>query len=274
MNTSRILNITRKDLFEVTRNKAVWTPMLVVPLFFVILLPVGFSLAIRYIPPEQMQSMNQLQSWVAGLPLSMQNLVSGLTPAQQMGIMILGVFMAPMFLVMPMMFSSIIAAESFAGEKERKTLEGLLYTPASDLELFAGKTLAAVIPAVVIAWFSFGLYCLVVIVATVGIMPAGWFPLDGWYPLIFWVTPAVAALGTMFTVLISARVNTFMEAYQSGSALVILVLGLVAGQMTGFLFLDLLTGFIVGCVVLGIDFVLLRVCLHLFRRNRLIATVG
>lgn len=268
------MTITRKDLFEVTRNKAVWTPMLVVPLFFVVLLPIGFSLAVRYIPPEQMQSMNQMQTLIAGMPDSLQTILIGLTPSQQMGMMILGILMAPMFLVMPMMFSSIIAAESFAGEKERKTLEGLLYTPATDLELFAGKTLAAIIPAMVIAWFSFGLYTLVVIVATHGVMPAGWFPLDGWYPLVFWVTPAIAALGTMFTVLISARVNTFMEAYQSGSALVILVLGLVAGQLSGLLFLDLLTGFLVGCVVMVVDFILLRVCLSNFRRNRLITTVG
>jgi ABC-2 type transport system permease protein len=273
MNTSRVLNITRKDLFEVSRNKAVWTPMLVVPLFFIVLLPVGFSLAMRFIPPDQLQSMNNMQGWMQSMPPQMHLLLDGLTPTQQMGMMILGLFMAPMFLVMPMMFSSIIAAESFAGEKERKTLEGLLYTPATDLELFLGKTLAAVIPAILIAWLSFGLYVIAIAVGTNSIMPAGWFPLEGWYPLIFWVTPGIAALGTMFTVLISARVNTFMEAYQSGSALVILVLGLVAGQMSGLLYLDLLTGFLIGCGVWVIDIILLRVCLGMFRRNRLIAAV-
>ena len=34
----------------------------------------------------------------------------------------LGYLFAPMFLIMPLMLSSIIAAESFAGERERKTL--------------------------------------------------------------------------------------------------------------------------------------------------------
>lgn len=132
MNASRVLNITRKDLFEVSRNRAVWTPMLVVPLFFIILLPVGFSLAMRFVPPDQLQSMNNMQGWLQSMPPKMHLLLDGLSATQQMGMMILGLFMAPMFLMMPMMFSSIIAAESFAGEKERKTLEGLLYTPATD----------------------------------------------------------------------------------------------------------------------------------------------
>jgi ABC-type Na+ efflux pump permease subunit len=42
------------------------------------------------------------------------------------------------------MVSSVLAADSFAGEKERKTLEALLYTPTTDRELFTAKLLEAV----------------------------------------------------------------------------------------------------------------------------------
>lgn len=45
----------------------------------------------------------------------------------------------------PITFSLVIALESFVGEKERLTLEPLLASPLSDLELFLGKFLASLI---------------------------------------------------------------------------------------------------------------------------------
>ena len=45
------------------------------------------------------------------------------------------------------MISSVVAASSFVGEKERKTLESLLYTPIDIASLFWGKLLSAFIPA-------------------------------------------------------------------------------------------------------------------------------
>jgi ABC-2 type transport system permease protein len=273
MKTRRIMTLAKKDLTEVFRNKAVWAPMLVVPLVFVVLLPIGFSMIGNLGRDSLTTSFNQMSSWMITMPASMQAVLSGKSPLQLMLVFLLGIFMAPMFLIMPMMFSSIIAAESFAGEKERKTLESLLYTPATDRELFLGKTLAAVIPAIVISWFSFLVYTLVVNLFTNGIMGKVWFPLEGWYPLVFLVTPAIAVLGTMGTVLVSARVNTFMEAYQSGASLVLLVLALVAGQMTGLLYLNLITAILVGLIVCIVDAILFQFCIRMFKRNRLIITV-
>ncbi len=59
------------------------------------------------------------------------------------------------------MLSCIIAAEAFVGEKERKTLEALLYTPATDGELFLGKALAALIPGIVYTWVNFAIFAVV-----------------------------------------------------------------------------------------------------------------
>lgn len=46
----------------------------------------------------------------------------------------------------PMSFSLVIALETFAGEKERKSLEPLLATPLTNTQLYIGKMLAAIIP--------------------------------------------------------------------------------------------------------------------------------
>ena len=67
-------------------------------------------------------------------------------------VLILVYFFAPFYLILPLMVASVIAADSFAGEKERKTLEALLYTPTTDGELFLAKMLSAWTPAVAVAW--------------------------------------------------------------------------------------------------------------------------
>lgn len=271
MNVRRIINLARKDLLEVKGNRAVWMPMLIVPLFFVVGLPLLFSLITTQVGTSPQDSLEELQSFMVRMPPQMAALLEGRNGAQQMMIYLIGIFMAPMFLIMPLMFSSIVAAESFAGEKERKTLEGLLYTPASDMELFLGKSLAAVTPAVLIAWVGFVVYTVMVNLMTNSAMGGPWFPLPSWYPMVFIVTPAVAFLGTMFTVLISARVKTFMEAYQNGAMLVLLVLGLMAGQMSGVLYLGVEAGLIVGALCWLVDLVLFRVCVRMFKRSRWIS---
>jgi ABC-type Na+ efflux pump permease subunit len=66
--------------------------------------------------------------------------------------------MAPLFLIIPLMVSSVIAADSFAGEKERKTMEALLYTPTTDRELFVAKLLSGWLAALAVALVGFVLY--------------------------------------------------------------------------------------------------------------------
>ncbi|HEX6606219.1 MAG TPA: ABC transporter permease subunit [Chloroflexia bacterium] len=58
----------------------------------------------------------------------------------------------------PVSFSLMIALESFAGEKERNTLEALLSTPLSDRTLYLGKLLAALIPPLAASYLSMSLY--------------------------------------------------------------------------------------------------------------------
>jgi ABC-2 type transport system permease protein len=53
------------------------------------------------------------------------------------------------FLILPAVIPLAIAAYSIIGEKEQGSLEPLLATPISDLELFLGKALASVIPGLV-----------------------------------------------------------------------------------------------------------------------------
>ncbi len=274
MSSKRIFAITKKDLLEVLQNKAAWVPLIVVPIFFVILIPLAIMLLPRYLPisPEEMMPAYQLKGFLENLPASMTTILNGLESIETMQVLIMGYMFAPMFLIFPLMISTIIASESFAGERERKTVEALLYTPASDAELFIGKALAAFLPALAVTWVSFILYAVVLNITGFPIFERLWFPLSTWYPLLFWVTPAVALLGIAFTVLISARTPTFMGAYQTSGSLVLLVLGLVAGQASGVLYLSVGIGMLVGLFFWVLAGLLTYFAIRTFNRSKLIAS--
>ncbi len=106
----------------------------------------------------------------------------------------------------------------------------------------------------------------------VAVMGRVWFPPAPWWPLMLWVAPAVAALGVAATVLISTRVRTFMEAYQMSASLVVLVLALMAGQITGVLYLSPPTALAVGLALWLVDGILIGLGVRTSRREALLST--
>ncbi len=276
MNWRTIKTIAGKDIKEATQNKSVWLPILIVPLIFVVLLPVGMTLAIGSSAATEANPLNDpdFAMFMERMPQFLSDLIEGLDSAQSGIVLLLGYLFAPFFLIMPLMFSTVIASESFAGERERKTVEALLYTPATDTELFLGKVLAALVPALLITWGGFLAYSVVVNVAAYSVMGRIWFPLPSWYPLILWVSPAISLLGIAVTVLISGKVQTFMGAYQSSGSLVLLVLALLAGQATGVLYLSVPVVLLIGLVLFLVDAVLMYYAIRTFNRDRLLASSG
>ena len=125
-------------------------------------------------------------------------------------------------------------------------------------------------PSILVTWASFLVYIVVLNVGGYPLFGYIWFPLPSWYPMVFWVSPAFAALGVGATVLISAKVQTFMGAYQASGALVLLVLGLFVGQASGLVYLSGLVGMIIGFVVWLAAGVLFFLAIQQFNRKTLL----
>jgi hypothetical protein len=273
MNARILKTIVLKDLREVLRNTGAWVPAVIVPLIFMILMPLGVILIPRLVPgvAESLsgpQGFEQIKQYVTPF---MGNALDGLNMQEAWITLTVGYMLAPFLLMMPLMLSTIIGAESFVGERERKTLEALIYTPATDAELFFSKVIASVVPAVLLAWVCFLLYGIVANVAAWPVMGRIWFPLINWWPLMLWLTPAIATLGMAVAVLISVRARTFMEAYQMSGSLVVLVLALLAGQVSGVLFLSPLVTLLVGLLVWIADAVMIWFGVKTFARPSLLA---
>jgi len=271
VNRRIIAAIMEKDLREVSRNRIAVIGAVILAVIFAVVLPVLITqmAAITIGTPDQppFEEVEEI------IPPQLLELMEQLSPAELPIVLFLGYLFAPLFLVLPLMLSSIIAAEAFVGEKERKTLEPLIYTPATDLELFAGKVLASAVPATLYAWANFAIYAIVVNLAGWPVMGRLWFPTDTWWVLMLWVVPAVATLGVSATVLISARVNTFMEAYQASGALVLIILVLLMGQIFGLIFLSPAVLLVVGFLFFALDAVLIWFGVRVFARSELIARI-
>src|SRR5690606_18550844 len=151
----------------------------------------------------------------------------GLDPAQQVVVLGLVYLLAPLFLIVPLMVASVLAADSFAGEKERGTLEALVYSPISDRDLMLAKMLSAWLPAVVVGCICFVVYCVTANVAAWPTMGRVFMPTTMWLVLLVWVMPAAAAVGLGTSVIVSSRVRTFQEAYQLGGVVVLPIVALM-----------------------------------------------
>ena len=269
MNTRAIRAIIRKDLTVLLRSKGVLIPLIIVPVMIFVALPALSTLAptLVNIPGA---NLSDIGSFLERMPVGLQAQLSGYDQIQQITILILVYIFAPLYLVVPLMVASVIAADSFAGEKERKTLEALLYTPTTDQELFSAKMLSAWLPAIGVALGGFVVYALVVNLSSWQVMGRVFFPNLMWVVLVLWVAPAVAALGLGTMVLVSSRVSGFQEAYQLGGAVVIPIVILVVGQATGVMYFSTGLVLLLGLVIWAVDAAILWFGIRIFRRGELI----
>lgn len=269
MNRRALRAIIRKDLTTVIRSRGVMIPMIVVPLIFFILIPVLTSLAPNLVNVPG-ANLTEFETFLERMPGGLQQELAPYNLEQSIIVMMVVYVFAPMFLIVPLMVSSVIAADSFAGEKERGTIEALLYTPLSDQELFLAKLLAAWIPAAVVSLVGFVIYTLAANLAGWRTMGEIFFPNWMWVALVVWVSPAVAGLGLSTMVLVSSRVKGFQEANQIGGVIVLPILLLVIGQTTGVMYFNVPLVLLLGMIIWVVDAVLFWIGVRTFARERLI----
>lgn len=118
-----------------------------------------------------------------------------------------------------------IACGQFAGEKERGILTPLLASPASNVAIFGGKVLGAIIPPLIYASVADLVYVISLAVflgpGTVALLPA-WLSAS-----MVVLVPAVACFGASVASLISSRVRTYNAAQQVSGLLLMPLWGVV-----------------------------------------------
>ncbi|WP_145320468.1 ABC transporter permease [Paenibacillus xylanexedens] len=259
-NRQAIRALVRKDIRSVTASVQLWLPMLIVPLIIGIIMPSALLWAASRMELRSLGNISFLLESLDSLTHSGQipQLASMPTDNHRIVYYLAMYMFAPLFLIIPVMASSILTANSFAGEKERKTLEGLLFAPISMDTLFKGKVLAALIPSILLSWVTFLIYGLIANILMYPMFGTLMFPNLNWMILVLWVVPACSLMVILLNVLISAKVRGFQEAYQLGGLVVIPLIALVAGQASGMLLIGPWMLLMIGAVLMLISVVLLR----------------
>ena len=261
--------VFKKDLSEVARNWEVMAPMIILPVVITVLIPAMVALV-----PDSMNGSNNgnlIDTIFPNLPEAVRQTLSSYPKGLQVTYIMLVYFFAPFFLIIPLMVSGVIASDSFAGEKERKTIEALLAAPFTDSELLMGKILAAFAPSMGVTLLGFTLYTVMVDALTLGRFGFLLLPNLTWLVMILCLAPAASLLGIGATVIISSRVKGFREAQQLSALMVVPVLALLFGQASGFLIMGPTVLLVLTILVLVVDAALFGVGVSLFNREKILS---
>jgi ABC-type Na+ efflux pump permease subunit len=266
VNLRGVAALVRKDLLEVVSSVQVMIPLVALPLVFMTVMPTILIIVLRDMPLDQ-GTLELVQFAPPGLlPVA--------SPRAQIVYLSVVYLFAPFFMIVPVMVASIIAANSFAGEKERRTLEGLLYTPLSDLELMLGKIVAAFVPAIVAAWLAFMIYAVIVNVLAWPLFGAVFFPTSNWWAMVLTLVPAASFFVVMLIVAVSSRARGYQEANSISGLLVLPIILAILGQASGSIYLGVGLVLLVAAAFALADLVMLRIITRAFSRERVVSYLG
>jgi ABC-2 type transport system permease protein len=202
-----------KDMKEVFSSISIYGPMIGVPLFFAIILPILTNYIALYTGPALASRLENLTQLPPGVNVKSVLFMSFFS------INVLG----PVFLTMPIVTASVIAADSFAGEKERKTSEALLATPISVNELLLGKIIASFLPTIILTLIVFGVYGYITNVLAYNTFGVYILPTIPWIMMLV-AAPFLAIATISVVILVSSHVKGIKEAQQISTLLVLPIL--------------------------------------------------
>jgi ABC-2 type transport system permease protein len=262
---NKINTIVRKEWAEVFKNRMVIFTVAFLPLLMTAI-PLGIIYGTRSVSTSTAGN-----STNSGLPSEVTKSMcpSGLSGTDCFQVFLVSEFMM-LFMLVPVAIPVTIAAYSIVGEKTTRSLEPLLATPITTMELLIGKCLAAAIPAVLATYAAFGIFALGswVIVANKTLLMA---MLDvRWLIAIFIVGPLLAVMATTFALMISSRVNDPRVAEQVSMVVIVPVLAGFFGQVAGLFVLNKQIISIVALVMLVLDALLVYLTTRVFQREQIL----
>lgn len=174
------------------------------------------------------------------------------------------------FMLMPLAIPVTIASYSIVGEKTTRTLEPVLATPVTTLELLAGKALAAAIPGVGVTWIGFIVFAFGArLIATSPVVVARLTdPL--WLMAIFIVGPLLAIASVSVAVMVSSRTNDPRVAEQLSMLVILPLLAVFFAQIAGLFFINETLILWMAVALALIDAGLLAFATQLFQRETIL----
>ena len=230
------LIIAKREIRDQLRDWRILTPVIILTLFFPILMNFTARTAVRFVEDY-------------GATIIGDRLIPFL-------LMVVGFF--------PISVSLVIALESFAGERERLSLEPLLATPLTDAQLYFGKIFASMLVPIGAAYLGIFVYL------TALLWRLGWTPTPQLLIQVLLLTTAQALLMVTAAVVISTQTTSVRGANLLASFIIIPAAQLIIIEsLIMFWGRYTVLWWIVAALIL-VSIVLGRMGLHLFNREELL----
>lgn len=260
MDGQRIWVIVEKEWLDMRKNKMVIIMMALLPILMVGMI-VGTTYFMQRMPEEELNLDTSDQLF---LPPELVAL-----GAKDGFIVLMNDQYMFYLLIIPMALPVYVAAYSIIGEKQTRSLEPLLATPITTAELLVGKTIAAVTPAVVLAWLSFiltaaGTYLIASRVVFAHLVR------PVWTLGMLLLSPLFALLSTSSGVIASSRMNDPRAAQQVTAVFIVPVIGLSIAVLAGKIFLNVQVLLWATAVVALVNLGVLWVAIKLFQRETIL----
>ena len=227
---NKIVVLLQKEWLEFKRQRMLLLGIIVLPLLLT-LIPLVALFAMGAAPStgntdEFTRELMKINPALAGMS------------EREAGQAVMGQAFSTMFLLMPMILPSIIAAYAIVGEKTNHTLEPLLATPVKTWELLTGKMLASLIPTMMLTWLAGAIFVAGVRAGAISERVFNAIVSPGWLTVFLLCAPLLALIAIAAMVAISSRVNDPRTAQQFSAWVVVPFLAVFFGQLAGVLVLS------------------------------------
>ena len=259
----KIKEIISKEWAEVFKNKIVLFTTAFLPLLFIIIPLVLLGTALKGGDPGDVT--NDMPEELAGIAAFCGNI----SEAECGQLIVISEF-SMLFLIIPVMVPVMITAYSIVGEKTTRTLEPLLATPITTIELLVGKALAAAIPALGATWVAYSIFATGAYLMTKSEMILNVLLNPNYLIMLIFLAPLLSIMGISIAVMVSSRSNDPRVAEQLSGFVVLPVLGLFIGQIAGWIQINGQLVFWLIFIMLMIDAVLIYFAAQLFERETIL----
>ena len=262
---NRVLALLGKELADLRQNPTVFLAAALTG-FFSLLIPFFVAIVVPYFAGERLSDSSDFE--LAVEMYKNQPEFRDLDPEAAIQAWVFQTFLIFM-MITPVAGAMSVAAYSVIGEKQARTLEPLLATPITTVELLTAKVLGALLPALLLTVGYFALYVAgITVAASAGVARVVLSPRS--LTIVFVLGPLASLLALQLAVCVSSRVNDSRSAQQIGALVILPITALMVAQLLGTLQLTLpLTG-VIALGLVALNAVLLRVAATLFDREAIL----
>lgn len=229
---NKVILILRKEWMEIRQQRALLLGMILPPLLFTVL-PIAVAYGTGHLDIPTNGSTREIIDTIS----KVNPAFTGMTE-REAGQALVSQQLSILFFLLPMILPSILASYSVVGEKTSRTLEPVLATPVRTWELLLAKSLGAIAPSLIMTWVAAGLFIAALAMVAVSDRVFTAVVSPGWLIVLLLCTPLLALITVAATVAISSRVNDPRTAQQISAVLILPVMLLFLGQLTGLLVLN------------------------------------